>query len=235
MFGLVSPHSETGMVLNSKEILRTTKISRRDGGIFLFFSYLCGGILNEMTMSTKIVCVALLVLTIGLTACGGKKKNEDIITQRVVEVQSNEPVRMQEYHDERDVNWIGKRYRVTVDRQPCDTLPMVKDERGQKYVDNVFHVTVSRADGSVFFNRKFVKSNFSQYVNDDYRQTGILEGIVFDKADGDWLVFGASVGHPQTDEYIPLVIRLSRMGVLEVRQDQEMDTTNPQQDQEEEI
>ena len=49
-------------------------------------------------MSTKIVCVALLVLTIGLTACGGKKKNEDIITQRVVEVQSNEPVRMQEYH-----------------------------------------------------------------------------------------------------------------------------------------
>ena len=112
---------------------------------------------------------------------------------------------------------------------------MVKDERGQKYVDNVFQVTVSRADGSVFFNRKFVKSNFSQYVNDDYRQTGILEGIVFDKADGDWLVFGASVGHPQTDEYIPLVIRLSRMGVLEVRQDQEMDTTNPQQDQEEEI
>ena len=204
-------------------------------GYFFFFSYLCGGILNEMTMSTKIVCVALLVLTIGLTACGGKKKNEDIITQRVVEVQSNEPVRMQEYHDERDVNWIGKRYRVTVDRQPCDTLPMVKDERGQKYVDNVFQVTVSRADGSVFFNRKFVKSNFSQYVNDDYRQTGILEGIVFDKADGDWLVFGASVGHPQTDEYIPLVIRLSRMGVLEVRQDQEMDTTNPQQDQEEEI
>lgn len=188
-----------------------------------------------MTMSTKIVCVALLVLTIGLTACGGKKKNEDIITQRVVEVQSNEPVRMQEYHDERDVNWIGKRYRVTVDRQPCDTLPMVKDERGQKYVDNVFQVTVSRADGSVFFNRKFVKSHFSQYVNDDYRRTGILEGIVFDKADGDWLVFGASVGHPQTDEYIPLVIRLSRMGVLEVHQDQEMDTTNPQQDQEEEI
>ncbi len=87
---------------------------------------------------------------------------------------------------------------------------------------------MSRADGSVFYNRKFTKANFLQYINEDYRDTGILEGIVFDKPDGDWLVFGASVGHPQTDEYIPLVIRLSRMGVLEIRQDTEMDTA-PQQ------
>jgi hypothetical protein len=47
---------------------------------------------------------------------------------------------------------------------------------------------------------------------------------VFDRADGDDLVFGASVGHPQSDEYIPLVIRLTRMGELSIRRDSQMDT-----------
>ena len=103
---------------------------------------------------------------------------------------------------------------------------MVEDETGQKFVDNVFKVTVSRSDGSIFFNRTFTKPFFAQYVNEDFRKTGILEGIVFDKADGDWLVFAASVGHPQTDEYMPLVMRLSRMGNLEVKLDTQMDTSS---------
>ncbi len=48
---------------------------------------------------------------------------------------------------------------------------------------------------------------------------------MFDKADGDWLEFAASVCHPQTDEYIPLVVRLSRMGELSVRRDTQLDTS----------
>ena len=122
------------------------------------------------------------------------------------------------------MEWIGKTYHVTVHRQPADSLPMVKDETGQKFVDNVFSVKVSRQDGSVFFTRTFTKQYFLNYITEDYRKKGILEGIVFDKADGDWLVFAASVGLPQTDEYIPLIVRLSRMGELTVRQDTQMDT-----------
>lgn len=169
------------------------------------------------------VCLATVVVT--LFACGNKKKSEDIIAQRVVKVEPKAPVRMQENTDGRDVQWIGKTYHIAVHRQPADSLPMVKDETGQEYVDNVFTLAVSREDGSVFFSRKFTKSNFAQYVPEDFRKTGILEGLVFDKADGDWLVFAASVGRPQTDEYIPLVVRLSRMSALEIKQDTELDTT----------
>jgi hypothetical protein len=43
---------------------------------------------------------------------------------------------------------------------------------------------------------------------------------------GDWIVFAASVGHPQSDEYIPLIIRLSRMGQLVIKRDVQMDTHN---------
>ena len=163
-------------------------------------------------------------LVLAMSGCGSKKKSDQIITQRVVKKVPQQPVKMQEYNDERDVPWIGKSYHVAVNRMPSDSLPMVKDETGQKFVDNIFTLTVSREDGSVFFSRQFTKAFFTNYITDVYRKAGILEGIVFDKADGDWLKFAASVGLPQTDEYIPLVIRLSRMGELTVSQDTQMDT-----------
>ena len=163
-------------------------------------------------------------LVLAMSGCGSKKKSDQIITQRVVKKAPQQPVKMQEYNDERDVPWIGKSYHVGINRMPSDSLPMVKDETGQKFVDNIFTLTVSREDGSVFFSRQFTKAFFTDYITEVYRKAGILEGIVFDKADGDWLEFAASVGLPQTDEYIPLVIRLSRMGELTVSQDTQMDT-----------
>ena len=175
--------------------------------------------------------VLLTAMVVMLAACGGKKKSEDIIAPRIVKVQPKEPVRMQPYLDEKQVKWIGETYYVTVSRQPSDSLPMVKDETGQKYVDNVFRLTVSRQDGSVFFNRTFTKNSLAQYLDDDFNKTGVFEGVVFDKAEGDYLYFGASVGHPQSDEYIPLVFKLSRMGDLSIRRDTQMD--NPPADTDE--
>jgi hypothetical protein len=173
----------------------------------------------------SIIALVCVVLTL-LSACGGKKKSEDIITTKVEQVKPKDPIAMQEYTDERDVEWIGKNYHVAIHRHSSDSLPMVKDEIGQKYIDNVFTLAVSRTDGSIFFSRSFTKSSLNSYLDDDFRNTGIFEGLVFDKVDGDWLVFAASVGHPQTDEYIPLVIRLSRMGELDIKRDVQMDTNN---------
>jgi hypothetical protein len=183
-------------------------------------------------MKQKIQIVAVAVVAVMLTACGGKKKSDDIITQRVVVEQPKGPQCMQEYTDERDVEWIGKTYHVAINRQACDTLPMVKDETGQQFVDNTFSLAVSRSDGSIFFSRRFTKRDVSSYLDDDYRRTGIFEGLVFDRADGDWLVFAASVGHPQTDEYIPLIVKLSRMGELVIQRDTQMDTSAQQPEEE---
>lgn len=194
-----------------------------------FCIFVCGKQRNN-TMKQLQIAFALLAVAAMLTACGGQKKSNDIITDIAVQPISKEPIQMQEYTDQRNIDWIGKTYHIAIHRQPSDSLSMVKDEFGQKYVDNVFSLTVSRSDGSVFFNRTFTKKSLSAYLDDDYRATGIFEGLVFDRADGDDLVFGASVGHPQTDEYIPLVIRLSRMGDLSIKRDTEMDTNsdNPQ-------
>lgn len=170
-----------------------------------------------------------IVLTLGcllimMIACGEKKKSNDIITERIEDPKPQEPVRLQPYTDDRDIQWIGRGYHIAIHRESSDSLPMVKDEIGQKFVDNVINLVVSRQDGSVFYNHQFTKKDFDRYIDDDYRKTGILEGLVFDKIDGDWLEFAASVSHPQTDEYIPLVVRLSRMGDIVMKRDSEMDT-----------
>jgi len=185
-----------------------------------------------MKRLTELTALAFLLVT--LTACSEKKKSNDVITKRVETVVSDTPQRMQAYTDERDVQWIGKTYHIAIHRQAADSLPMVKDETGQKFVDNQISLSVSRSDGSVFFSHQFKKSDFLKQLDADYSKTGILEGFVFDKTDNDYLVFAASVCHPQTDEYIPLVVRLSRMGQLTIERDTQMDI-DPQSEEEEEI
>ena len=181
-------------------------------------------------MKRKITNLFILAAALLVLACGGKKKTDDIITQKVEKPQPQAPIRQQEYLQERDVQWIGKTYHLAVNRQPSDSLPMVKDETGQQFVDNAITVVVSRADGSIFYSHTFTKSSFSAQLDDDYRRTGILEGFVFNKADGDYLEFAASVSHPQTDEYIPLVVRLSRMGDVSIKCDTSLDTASRSED-----
>jgi hypothetical protein len=159
-----------------------------------------------------------------LTGCSQKKKSDDIIATKPEVVKPQAPIRMQEYKQTTDVAWLGKNYQVEVHRVADDSLKMVKDENGQKFVDNRISVKVMRSDGSVFFSRSFTKAAFESYLNNDYRQTGVLEGLVYDKVEGNNLFFAASVSHPQTDEYIPLVVSVSNFGEVGIRLDTDLDT-----------
>ena len=175
-------------------------------------------------MKKTITTTLLVVLALVLASCGEKKKSETIIAQKVAKPRPVEPIKMQEYSDERTIDWLDKKYHVAIHRTPCDSLPMVKDESGQQYVDNRFRMVVSRQDGSIFFQKTFTKQMLAACLDNDYKKTGVFEGLVFDRVEGDYLVLGASVGHPQTDEYIPLVVRLSRMGQLDIKRDTQLDT-----------
>ena len=169
---------------------------------------------------------SLLALTfVGLlaTSCGKKKQHDDIIVQETEVPQPQAPIRMQDYKDIKDVQWLGKQYQIEVSRTACDSLAMVKDESGQKFVDNRIVLKVIRQDGSVFCTKTFTKSAFNACLDDDYRKTGILEGFVFDKAEGNQLFFAASVCHPQTDEYIPMVVTVSNFGEVGITKDQQME------------
>jgi len=168
--------------------------------------------------------MVLAVVAVSLTGCKKQKKSDVIITKKVEAPKPQAPIRMQDYTQTKDVQWLGKTYQIEVKRVADDSLRMVKDESGQKFVDNRISLRVLRSDGSVFFSSRFTKAAFESYLNDDYRQTGILEGFVFDKVEGNNLFFAASVCHPQTDEYIPLVVTLSNLGEIGIRLDNNLDT-----------
>lgn len=175
-----------------------------------------------MKKLVKIVFFSVLAMLVA--SCGEKKKHDDIIAPKVEKPKLLAPIRMQDYNQTTDVKWLSKNYQVVVNRTPDDSLRMVKDETGQKYVDNRISLRIIRADGSVFFSKSFTKAAFDGFLNDDYRKTGILEGLVFDKVEGNNLFFAASVCHPQTDEYIPMVVTVSNLGAVGIKPDTQMDT-----------
>ena len=175
-----------------------------------------------MKKLVKIVFFSVLAMLVA--SCGEKKKHDDIIAPKVEKPKLQATIRMQDYNQTTDVKWLSKNYQVVLNRTPDDSLRMVKDETGQKYVDNRISLRIIRADGSVFFSKSFTKAAFDHLLNDDYRKTGILEGLVFDKVEGNNLFFAASVCHPQTDEYIPMVVSVSNLGEVGIRLDDQLDT-----------
>lgn len=183
-----------------------------------------------MKMKLKYFYVAALaVLTLG---CKEKKQAEVIIATKQEAPKPTAPVKMQPYEDSRQVKWVGRTYTVEVKRRADDSLRMVKDETGQKFVDNRITVSVIRGDGSKAFHREFTKADFDAYIDNTYRHDGILEGIVFDEVDDNELEFAASVCIPQTDEYIPLVLKVDNFGKVSIKLDNRLDTYGGDDDDE---
>ena len=184
---------------------------------------------RELTRHSMLAVMITVALgTAMFTGCKQKKQMGDIIVRKTEKPKPQAPIRMQDYNQVKDVEWLDRSYQVDIRRMADDSLKMVKDETGQKFVDNRIQLKVIRQDGSVFFSRTFTKADFNDYLDDDYRATGILEGLVFDRVDGYQLIFAGSVSHPQTDEYIPLVITLSNFGDVTISRDTEMDTSGDQ-------
>ena len=189
--------------------------------------------INQLSeIMKRIALVLTAVFALGLLAgCKQKKQTEDIIVRRTEVPKPKAPIRMQEYNQVKDEKWLDREYQIDIRRVADDSLRMVKDENGQQYVDNHITLKVIRQDGSVFFSRTFTKASFNDYLDDDYRATGILEGLVFDRVEGNNLIFAGSVSHPQTDEYIPLVITLSNFGDVSISRDTQMDTNGDEENQ----
>ena len=175
-----------------------------------------------MKQLLPIIAVILLVGTIA--SCSSKKQREDIITTKYEKPAPQGPIRTDDYKDTTQFRWLDRDYTCTIERMADDSLPMVKDETGQQFVDNRVRVVITRADGSKFFDKEFTKVSFDSYINEDYRKTGILEGFVFDRVENSEVRFACSVSRPQSDEFIPLILSVNRMGNIDIKQDTRIDT-----------
>lgn len=169
----------------------------------------------------KRLVILLAAAAVLMVACKDKKSTaSDIITTDYEAPQPQDPIAMGAKTDRTDVSWVdGQPYTVQVTRSPADSLPMVADVNGQKYIDNVVKVEVLRADNSIFFRRSFTKSSFSEWLDADYRKKGILEGISFQRSEGLTLFFVAWVNYPQSseDEAVDLQLTVSSLGNVSIQ------------------
>ena len=95
----------------------------------------------------RIQILWLAVAAMLVIGCGEKKKSDDIIAPKAEQPKLQAPIKMQVYSQTTDVKWLDKNYQVEIRRVPDDSLKMVKDETGQKFVDNRIYLIIMRADG----------------------------------------------------------------------------------------
>lgn len=178
-------------------------------------------------MRNAIYGMAFCVVAMLVVSCTEKPKSDNIIVHKRAKVQKKSTQAMSGYEDKRNVEWLGAMYKVCVERKSDTSLPHAFDEMGNSYYDNSITVRVLRSDGSVFFERTFRKSDFTQYISDDYAK-GALLGVVFDCVENESLRFAASVGSPDkmSDEYEPLVVKVSRTGGVSIAKDTKLDTAS---------
>lgn len=162
----------------------------------------------------RIAPILLLgIVTLASTACKEEKKPTDIVT--TIELKPKKPAgpqKSEEAHVSKVVDWLGSKYTVSIDRVPDSTL--VTDDTGERYYDNRATLRITRADGSTFVDKTFRKADFLKVAKGQYADHGVFLGMVFDRVDGQHLVFGASVGapSPDSDEFVPLSISVDNMG-----------------------
>ena len=185
----------------------------------------------------RINYILFTVLAAGLMASctEEKKKSNIIIAPKPAAKVTNKPTqKMSDYEQARDIEWLGSTYKVIVKSESDSELPIVKLDETTKYYDNKITVRILRQDGTEFFNRSFTKSAFEQYLDRHTKESGALLGIVYVKAEGNNLCFAASVGSPDvsSDEYIPLVLKITNLGAVAITKDQtlDMESSNDEDD-----
>lgn len=172
----------------------------------------------------KVIYVCILAVAVGISACGGKKGADGdgmlTVLQDSTDARGNQ--RMQVSKTEQKITFKGKEYTSQVYRTPDESLPLVKNESGDTYVDNSITLRLTRGSEMVF-SKTFTKSDFASLVGSDFLSKSLLEGIVYNKTTPQGIMFAASVCYPQSDLFIPIAITITADGHMSMVKDEQME------------
>ncbi len=166
----------------------------------------------------------LLTVVIVASACGGKTSGNQegglAVLQGTTDAKGNQ--RMQVSNAEQTFAYKGKEYTSQVSRTPDESLPLVKNESGDTFVDNTISLRLLRGS-EVIYNKTFTKSDFATLIGSDFLSKSVLEGIVYNKTTPQGIVYAASVCYPQSDLFIPISITITADGHMTMFKDEQLE------------
>ena len=179
--------------------------------------------------------IGLLLFASIMTGCNEKKSSSEKDRIQIYQIDSVDlhsgVQRMQVSHINQDIVCKGKKYHLSIERTPCDTLPVVKSEMGT-FADNRISVSLVHENGKSMFSKVFTKHTCASHITPSYLSRSVLEGVVFDDvktAENNEITLAASVSYPMTDMYIPFTIVISQEGRMSLSKDEDMGTLPPEE------
>lgn len=173
-----------------------------------------------MKRNTKcLLTLPLMLLVMGIAACGEKKNTEEESDVIEAPERSEEPdntiIELSAFTVSESVQMNGHRYTYTIERMPLDSV-VVTDEEGYKSRDNSLRLTILR-DDAPFFQRSFTRSAFHIRVSDAYYQQCILLGMNYDRVNEYGLQFVASIGKgADSEDYKPYSVTIGTDGSVNI-------------------
>lgn len=175
-------------------------------------------------MMKKIVYTLACASIISLAACSSQDKNkkEDLQTLQQDSTEVSAPQRMQVSDIKTAFTYKGKEYQSSVLRIPDETLPIVKNEQGEKFVDNRITLRIS-CEGKQLVDKVFTKESFASLIDAEFMKNSILEGLVYDKTAPEGMIYAASICYPQSDLYVPIRLVVTTDGKISMTKEELME------------
>ena len=118
----------------------------------------------------------------------------------------------------------GHKYNIDIRREADNTLPTLADDTGNPCLDNYVQIDIRRDDAPMF-SRRFTKEAFLDLLSADDRKHCALQGIAFDRIEGENLIFGAQLGKPGSDSGPIFILTITPSGMVDIVKDYTQDTT----------
>lgn len=168
----------------------------------------------------NIVYIVAGVAVLLFAACSSQKKNDkDIQVLMQDSTAMSAPQRMQVSDTKVTITYKGKEYHSSVVRRPDESLSIVKNEQGEKFVDNSITLRIT-CGGKQIVDKVFTKESFASLVDANFMKHSILEGLVYDKTTPQGIIYAASICYPQTDLYVPLRLTVSADGKISMAKEE---------------
>lgn len=164
-------------------------------------------------MRTVMYRAMIVLAAFWLAACSSspKRGKEEIMVLVQDGTAKDIPQRMPETAVKVPISYRGKEYQSCVERQPDESLPVVKNEQGESFIDNRITLRITCGNKQII-DRSFTKESFASLAGTGFMKSALLEEIVYDKTTPQGFTYAVSICHPQTDFYVPVRLTVTPDG-----------------------